>query len=164
VTSSFPQTHPRWADPGRVPAFAGLATEDALKPGLQPHSTRTYPLLGEVVRHDHGRELVLRRRLHLAQGPFAGDHTVGGRTGRLASAEDLFAGEHPVGGRSASKVDPSQHGLPVMPMTFTLEMMAETASVLVPGKVVVAVRRVRLLRWLAFDDRDPSAVEVAARV
>jgi hypothetical protein len=101
-------------------------------------------MLGSIVRHDPGRELVMRRRLDLA--------------------EDLFANHHTVGGRSASKVDPNQHGLPVMPMTFSLEIAAEVATLLVPGLVVVGVKDIRLLRWLAFDEEEPTTIEVIARV
>jgi phosphopantetheinyl transferase len=43
-------------------------------------------------------------------------------------------------------------------------MMAELASLLVPGQVVIGLERVRLLRWLPFDDEDASTVEVTARV
>src|SRR5205814_174738 len=70
----------------------------------------TGPLLGEIVRLEPGKEAVMRRRLDLA--------------------EDLFAADHTLGGRTVSKVDPDQHGLPVMPMTFSLEMMAELAALL----------------------------------
>ena len=37
--------------------------------------------------------------------------------------EDYYAAEHTVGGRDISDVDLNRHGLPVVPMTFTLEMM-----------------------------------------
>jgi malonyl CoA-acyl carrier protein transacylase/phosphopantetheinyl transferase len=104
----------------------------------------TGPLLGDILRLEPGKEAVMRRRLDLA--------------------EDLFAAEHTIGGRTVSKVDPHQHGLPVMPMTFSLEMMAELASLLLPGQVVVGFEGVRLLRWLPFDDEDPATVEVTARV
>jgi phosphopantetheinyl transferase (holo-ACP synthase) len=102
------------------------------------------PLVGDVVKHEPGRELVLRRRLDLN--------------------EDVFAGHHTVGGRQISKVDPEQHGLPIGPMTFTLEMMAEAASLLVPGKVPVRLKDVRLFRWLVYDDEDPHTVELVARM
>src|SRR5262249_8760036 len=95
-------------------------------------SVPSLPLVGEVVRLEPGREVVVRRRLDLA--------------------EDLFAMQHTVGGRSASKVDPSQHGLPVMPMTFSLEIMAEVATLLCPGLTVVGLKGIRLFRWLAFDE------------
>ena len=78
--------------------------------------------------------------------------------------DDHFAADHTVGGREISKVDPGQYGVPVMPMTFTLEMMAEAAAVLVPGQVVTSVRDVRLYRWLAFNEEAPTVVELIARV
>ncbi len=101
------------------------------------------PLLGEILRHEPGRELVLRRRMDLA--------------------EDLYASDHTLGSRHASAMDPTQHGLPFMPMAFSLEMMAEAAAVLVPGKLVLGFRRVRLQRWIPFDD-EPTTVELTARV
>ncbi|HEY7153279.1 MAG TPA: polyketide synthase dehydratase domain-containing protein, partial [Gemmataceae bacterium] len=102
-----------------------------------------WPLLGEIVRHEPGRELVLRRRMDVD--------------------EDLYAGDHTLGGRDASAVDPSQHGLPFMPMAFSLEMMAEAAAFLLPGRLVVGMKRVRLQRWIPFDD-EPITVELIARV
>jgi malonyl CoA-acyl carrier protein transacylase len=102
------------------------------------------PLLGRIERHIPGREVVVRRVMEIR--------------------EDRFATEHTVGGRSVSKVDLDQHGLPVMPMTFTLEMMAETATLLAPGKVLTAVRGVQLFRWLDYDEEKPGAVELVARV
>jgi len=109
-----------------------------------PVATPHGPLIGEITSHDPGKSLVMRRRLDLQ--------------------EELYAGEHTVGGRDVSKIDPSHHGLPVMPMTFTLEMMAEVASILVPGYVVIAICDIQLQRWLAFDEMDVSIVEVDAKV
>jgi malonyl CoA-acyl carrier protein transacylase len=101
------------------------------------------PMLGERVRHVLGAELVLRRSLDLS--------------------EDRYAADHTLGGRQVSKVDPDQHGLPVVPMTFTLEMMAEAADALLPGRVVTGLRRIQLFRWLEVDEADPVTVEVTAR-
>ena len=106
--------------------------------------TPAWPLLGAFTHHEPGRALVMRRVLDLR--------------------DDLFAAHHTVGGREISKVDPGQYGVPVMPMTFTLEMMAEAAAVLVPGQVVTSVRDVRLYRWLAFNEEAPTVVELTARV
>jgi malonyl CoA-acyl carrier protein transacylase len=106
--------------------------------------TPARPLLGAFTHHQPGHSLVMRRVLDLR--------------------DDHFATHHTVGGREISKVDPGQYGVPVMPMTFTLEMMAEAAAVLVPGQVVTSVRDVRLYRWLAFDEQAPTVVELSARV
>ncbi len=102
-----------------------------------------WPLVGEIIRHEPGRELVMRRRMDLA--------------------EDLYASDHTLGARNASAIDPTHHGLPFLPMAFSLEMMAEAASLLVPGKFVIGFRRVRLQRWVPFDD-EPTTVELTARV
>lgn len=112
-------------------------------PTATPSTPTRGPLIGEIVDHQPGRSLVMRRRLDLQ--------------------EDIYAGEHTVGGRDVSKVDPSHHGLPVMPMTFNLEMMAEIGSLLVPGFVVAAIRDVQLQRWLAFDV-DVGLIQVSATV
>lgn len=103
----------------------------------------TLPLLGDIIRHDPGREIVVRRRMDLR--------------------EDLYALDHTLGGRHASALNPDLHGLPVMPMTFSMEMMAEVASLLVPGPIVIGMKRVRLQRWIQFDD-EPVTLEVTARV
>lgn len=100
-------------------------------------------LVGEIVRHEPGVELVFRQPLDLN--------------------EDLHADDHTLGGRGVSRVDPNQNGLPILPMTFSLEAMAQAASVLVPGKVVVAIKNVRLFRWVPFD-AEPTTLEVRAQV
>jgi hypothetical protein len=48
-------------------------------------------------------------------------------------------------------------------MTFSLEAMAEAATLLAPGKVVVAFRKIRLFRWLPFDP-EPTTLEVRATI
>ena len=120
-----------------VPIEQHQTNEEAVPPPRRP-------LLGAFTQHEPGRSVVMRRVLDLR--------------------EDQFAAHHTVGGREISKVDPSQYGVPVMPMTFTLEMMAEAAAVLVPGQVVTSVRDVRLYRWLAYNEEAPTVVELTARV
>jgi len=101
---------------------------------------RTRPLVGQILSHRPGEALVTRRRLDLR--------------------EDRYAGEHTIGGREISRVNPQQVGLPVMPMTFTLETMAQNALHLFPGMCVRSIRGVRLQRWLAFYANDPCEIEV----
>src|SRR6185437_6496826 len=101
------------------------------------------PLLGDMVHLEPGREMVMRRRMDLS--------------------EDLYASDHTLGARDASAVDPTQHGLPFMPMAFSLEMMSEAAALLLPGQLVIGLRRVRLQRWIPFYD-EPITLELTARV
>ncbi|MGD9644556.1 MAG: acyltransferase domain-containing protein [Pirellulales bacterium] len=113
-------------------------------PAPQPVSeTLKFALLGKIVEQLPGQSLVARRRLDLA--------------------EDHYADEHTVGGRDVSKVDPQQRGLPVVPMTFILEMMAETATQLFPGKIARAITDIMLMRWLAIEEV-PGTVEMRAKV
>ena len=107
------------------------------------HDAGACLLLGSVAKHEPGVELVMRRSLDLR--------------------EDRFAAEHTVGGREISRVDRGHVGIPVMPMTFTLEMMAQAAARLFPGKVVTAVGDVSLYRWMAFDAASPGTIELSAR-
>jgi malonyl CoA-acyl carrier protein transacylase len=109
----------------------------------EPTPTAPFALVGTVVRHEPGRSIVFRRVMD--------------------EREDLYADDHTLGGRGVSRADPKQNGLPVVPMTFSLEAMAEAATLLVPGKVVVALRTVRLFRWLPFDP-EPTTLEVRAAV
>ncbi|QDU21055.1 acyltransferase domain-containing protein [Urbifossiella limnaea] len=100
-------------------------------------------LIGDVVHFEPGREVVFRRVMD--------------------QREDLYVDDHTLGGRGVSRVDPAQNGLPVLPMTFSLEAMAQAALLLAPGKVVVTLQDVRLFRWLPFDP-EPTTLEVRAAV
>jgi acyl transferase domain-containing protein len=108
-----------------------------------PRLAAIRPMLGDVLTHLPGMRLVIRRRIDLN--------------------EDLYARDHTLGGRHASALDPAHHGLPVMPMAFSMEMMAEAAAALVPNLRVVRLRNVRLHRWIPLDE-DPVSLEVDARI
>src|SRR5207248_8704216 len=75
-------------------------TPIAAAPGLP-----SFALLGQIEHLEPGRHVVIRRRLD--------------------EREDLYAADHTLGGRGVSQVNPAQNGLPVLPMTFSLEAMAE---------------------------------------
>jgi malonyl CoA-acyl carrier protein transacylase len=124
------------------PSESSVLSPQSSVPDAQSPS-RPFALVGEVVHHVPGHEVIFRRVMD--------------------EREDLYAADHTLGGRGVSRVDPGQNGLPVLPMTFSLEAMAEAAALLVPGKVVVAIRNVRLHRWLPFDP-EPTTLEVRAAV
>jgi malonyl CoA-acyl carrier protein transacylase len=117
------------------------AGDSSATPG-HPAPTR-FCLIEQVVRHEPGRSLIARRTLDIR--------------------EDIYADDHTLGGRGVSRVDPKQNGLPVLPMTFSLEAMAQAAVLLVPGKVVTTLRNVRLYRWVPFDPQ-PTTLEVRVSV
>jgi phosphopantetheinyl transferase/acyl carrier protein len=65
--------------------------------------------------------------------------------------EDLFLRDHTLGGR-ISMVDDGLRALPVVPLTIGMEMLAQAAAALVPGKLVVGMRDIRAHRWIALDE------------
>jgi acyl transferase domain-containing protein/phosphopantetheinyl transferase len=111
------------------------------------------PLLGKIISLSPGERLTAVRDLTIS--------------------EDLILRHHTFG-RDVSDVDTELTGLPVVPFTVAMEMMAEAGSVLVPGKRLVGMREVRGYRWLTLDEgslrvrivaeRKSAAAEVEARV
>lgn len=133
------------ATPQSAPAQAPVAAPSQIPVATEPPAIGggEFPLAGLIVSHEPGVEMITRRRLDLR--------------------EDRYAYDHAVGGLDISRLNPTQRGLPVMPMTFILETMAEAAARLVPGRVVIAVREIQLQRWLAFDEELIPTIEIVAR-
>ncbi|MCB9152616.1 MAG: polyketide synthase dehydratase domain-containing protein [Caldilineae bacterium] len=65
----------------------------------------------------------------------------------LDVAEDLFMRDHTLG-REISRLDPELLALPIVPLTVTMEILAETAAVLAPGQVLTGMRNLRAYRWI----------------
>jgi malonyl CoA-acyl carrier protein transacylase len=128
------------------PAYSFATAPEPEHPGHSSEwiDNRATPcLLGDVLEFTPNQSIVFRRSMDLR--------------------EDLYVDDHTLGGRGVSRVNPNQNGLPVLPMTFSLEAMGTAATQIVPGKVVVAIRNVRLYRWLPFD-LEPTTLEVRASV
>lgn len=102
--------------------------------------TRTWPFIDEIVSMDGRERLVARCAIDLTKYPFLRDHTLG---------------------REVSAADPSLTGFPIVPFTALMEMMAEAAAALMPGRVVVGMSDVRVARWAALD-QGPLAFELRA--
>jgi phosphopantetheine--protein transferase-like protein len=85
--------------------------------------------------------LVARCTIDMENAPFLRDHCLG---------------------RDVSADDPDLTGLPIVPFTLMMEIMAEAASVLEPGLILTEMRRVRVHRWVAVD-AGPVNLEVHAR-
>jgi acyl transferase domain-containing protein/phosphopantetheinyl transferase len=118
------------------------------------HAPRRLPFIDAVSQHEPGRSLTAVVQLDLARHRFFHDHTLG---------------------RNVSVEDPALPGLPVLPLTFSIEILAEAAAALVPGGVLTSIEQVRGYRWITVADRstlavtararaeEPGAVEVSAR-
>ncbi|PYP99452.1 MAG: hypothetical protein DMF82_24840 [Acidobacteria bacterium] len=88
------------------------------------------PFVTKVLSQVPGRQLVALREVRLEEDRYLRDHTLG---------------------RDISAAEPDLAALPVMPLTMSMEMLAEAAVALVPGRRLVGMRDVRAHRWLALE-------------
>jgi hypothetical protein len=107
---------------------------------LEPPAVQ-FPLLGELVAGSPGEEAVFERTFDIDQDLYLRDHTLG---------------------RDISALDPDLRAVAVMPLTMSLEIMAEAAVSLIPGQKVVGFSDVRAYRWLAWEE-GPRVLRIIAR-
>ncbi len=101
-----------------------------------------WPLLGQIIESD-SQHVYCERCFDLDRDVFLYDHTLGGQVSR----------RHP-------ELQP----LPVIPFTFSMEIIAEAAAYLLGGdKVVVGLYNLRGYRWLAID-RNQIILRILAQV
>jgi malonyl CoA-acyl carrier protein transacylase/phosphopantetheinyl transferase len=79
----------------------------------------------------------------------------------IDAEEDLFLRDHTLG-REISRLDPGLLALPIVPLTVTMEILAEAAALLAPGQVLVGMRNLRASRWILLE-QDSSTLLVTAR-
>jgi phosphopantetheinyl transferase (holo-ACP synthase) len=108
-----------------------------------PFAGSRYPLLGGIAVHRPGEELVATRDVSLT--------------------EDLYLRDHILGREVSLYDDGDLHGLAVMPLAMSIEMLAEAAAYLVPGLAVIGLRGVRANRWLTWEDDERHTLQVTAR-
>jgi len=79
---------------------------------------------------------------------------------RLSPANQPLLVDHTLG-RDVSVDDPSLLGLPVFPLAFTMEVLAEAGALLAPGRKLIGMRDIRASRWLALE-RGEITLDVTA--
>jgi malonyl CoA-acyl carrier protein transacylase/phosphopantetheinyl transferase len=77
--------------------------------------------------------------------------------------EDLFVANHALG-TTISVFDPELRALPIMPLLFSLELVAEAALALFPGKVLVGFMDIDANRWIFFHHGQITLRAVAQRI
>jgi malonyl CoA-acyl carrier protein transacylase len=111
-------------------AFASGRSRPAGHPAPPIAVHETLPFIDRVVSLDPGRAAVAICELNLDEHRFLRDHTLGA---------------------SVSGFDPNLMGLPVLPLAVSIEMLAEAASLIRPGLVVVGARHLRAHRWVVLE-------------
>lgn len=111
-------------------AYFGAYTGDAPQPASGDAAPQRFPMLQSVTRAEDGQSLSARIDIDTARAPYLLDHSFG---------------------RDISALSPDLTGLPVVPLTFTMEALAQSAAALCPDLVVTAMNEVRASRWLAID-------------
>jgi len=129
-TANSEQESARAKEPRSPISNTSTVSEAALSTSLQSIISRL-PFVQEVVALTPGEALEARCEISLDTCPFLRDHTLG---------------------RQVSLTDDELMGLPVMPLTMSMEMLAEAAQLLIPDKVLVGMRDVRAYRWIALED------------
>lgn len=107
-----------------------------------PPKATAYPFVRQIVKHTPGESAEILCELNMAEDVLLEDHTLG---------------------RQIAFTDPSLTGLPVMPLTGTIEMLAEAAAVLAPDKTLVRFEDILAYRWIALDERRQTMRMVARR-
>lgn len=162
---------------------------DSVAPQLEPVQ---YAGVAGIVPslHDPGSEL-LKRHLDLMQaflnqqerimtaalgnaetspgGPFIArllelDDTTAVAEFDFIATEQRFLRDHILYAVHVSDLNPALHGLPVVPLAVSLEMLAEVAALVSTKPVLRALENVTAYNWIALDDGEKTVRLVASRV
>lgn len=110
--------------------------------GLDPELLRRLPVVGngQVVHFVAEQELAIERGMDLDNDLFLVDHLF------------VFADK------------PVENCLPILPLTFSLEFLAEAGALLSPGMGLIGFEEVRGLRWTGLRDCRQTDLRIEARV
>jgi acyl transferase domain-containing protein/phosphopantetheinyl transferase (holo-ACP synthase) len=100
-----------------------------------------HPMLGQLMRWQHGSELVARRVIDPNREPYFRDHAFG---------------------RGVATFDPALTGFAVVPLTMSMEILAEAGTCLLPGFTVIGLVNVQANRWIA-SDGEAQLLEITAQ-
>jgi phosphopantetheinyl transferase len=123
-------------------AFLNRArTAGAAAPAAASSSPREYPLLGTITSLVPGQELTAIRE--------------------LSQENDIFLRDHALGG-PVSLTSPELRPMVVLPLTMSMEILAEAAAALMPGRVLVGMRDIQAHHWIRVEDT-PVSLQISAR-
>ncbi|GAB4162329.1 MAG: hypothetical protein Fur0021_36470 [Candidatus Promineifilaceae bacterium] len=114
----------------------------AAAPAVAAQTPHKYPFVREIESITPGQQLVALCKLDLQTDTFLHHHTLG---------------------RDISVNDKSLIGLPVVPFTVSMEILAETAATLIPDQLLVGMKEVRGYRWVIVENDTLTLRLVAKR-
>jgi acyl transferase domain-containing protein/phosphopantetheinyl transferase len=122
------------------------APQQPAPPSGQPRESgtpepETLPFVGKVISTVGADEVITHRQIDITEDLFLHDHTFGGQV---------------------SAVDDTLEPLPVVPMTVAMEIMAETAALLMPGKQLIGMKEIQTFQWIDVE-RERTTLQVTAR-
>ncbi|WP_460425805.1 polyketide synthase dehydratase domain-containing protein [Azotobacter armeniacus] len=100
------------------------------------------PFIGQVLAYAPNESIIVQRTLSLA--------------------EDLYLADHAF--VNAAGIKPMSACMPVLPMTMSLEVMAEVAACLAPGLGLTGFEAVRATRWIELADSASLVLTINAHV
>ncbi|MBW1743509.1 MAG: polyketide synthase dehydratase domain-containing protein [Deltaproteobacteria bacterium] len=103
---------------------------------------KPFPFIGKITSLVPGQKLEALRRISLDEDLYLKDHTIGGKI---------------------SCMDNTLRPLAVMPLTLSMEILAEAASLLVPDKVLVSMKNIHAYKWIALEESSYTLQIVACR-
>jgi acyl transferase domain-containing protein/phosphopantetheinyl transferase len=112
------------------------------RPAVRSNGLPHYPLLGTVTSLVPGRELTAVRRLD--------------------EQEDIFLREHSLGS-GVSLTDETLRPISIVPLTVSMEILAEAAAALMPGGTLIGMKEIRAHRWIRVDE-EPVTLSIGARL
>lgn len=120
------------------------STEEVVEWSVDPELSKRLPILGNfgrIARFIPDEEIVVVRDLLLEEDHFLADH--------------LFV-------HAESK--PASHRLPVLPLTMSMEFVAEIASLLAPGLGLIGYENIRGRRWIGLRDSSFGQIRIEGRI
>lgn len=131
-----------WQDEAAVgdePEQDGACVQE---PRCEPLEEGGMPFIGQVLAFEPNQSIVVQRTLDLA--------------------EDLFLADHAF--VHAPGVKPLSACMPVLPLTMSLEVIAEVAACLTPGLGLIGFENVKATRWIEVSDRDSQVLYITAEM
>ena len=133
--------------------FLMARARDSVPPNPQPRQltdrphqsmnteTPPWPFVGKIISMVPSQEVVTHRQIALSEDLLLHDHTFGGQV---------------------SAVDATLEPLPVIPMTMAMEIMAETAALLMPGKLLIGIKDIQTYQWIDLEE-EQTILQISAR-